>query len=216
MSASVPALTADVHGESPAGSTPGVVIRGLSKRYGDTIALEDADLVAEPGRILGLAGPNGAGKSTLVKILAGEVAADSGEITIDGQPWSPALGWQRVAVVHQEPQLFPNLSVAENIVVGRERSRWLRHGVSEAERRLLDDMAIGGVADRPLASVTLAIRQRTEIARALARDARVFLFDEPNSALTEEESDDLFRRMHALAWLSCAMAARQRSSRATD
>jgi len=199
MSASVPALTADVHGESPAGSTPGVVIRGLSKRYGDTIALEDADLVAEPGRILGLAGPNGAGKSTLVKILAGEVAADSGEITIDGQPWSPALGWQRVAVVHQEPQLFPNLSVAENIVVGRERSRWLRHGVSEAERRLLDDMAIGGVADRPLASVTLAIRQRTEIARALARDARVFLFDEPNSALTEEESDDLFRRMHALA-----------------
>ncbi|MBA2701137.1 MAG: sugar ABC transporter ATP-binding protein [Chloroflexi bacterium] len=191
----------------PAGAMPpttldegaGVVIRGLGKRYGDTIALADLDLVARPGRILGVAGPNGAGKSTMVKILAGEVAADSGQISIDGEAWSPTVGWQRVAVVHQEPQLFPNLTVEENIVVGRERSRWLRHGVNAAERRLLEDMAIDSVANHPLASVTLAIQQRTEIARALAQDARVFLFDEPNSALTEEESDDLFRRMHGLA-----------------
>jgi len=185
--------------EEPSPAREGVVIRGLSKRYGDTIALAELDLVAQPGRILGVAGPNGAGKSTMVKILAGEATADHGAITIDGEPWSSTLGWQRVAVVHQEPQLFPNLTVAENVVVGRERSRWLRHGVNASERRLLEEMAIEGVADRPLASVTLAIQQRTEIARALAQDARVFLFDEPNSALTEEESDDLFRRMHALA-----------------
>lgn len=180
-------------------SAGGVTIRDLQKRYGDTVALAGLDLDARPGEILGVAGPNGAGKSTMVKILAGEVAADAGEIVVDGEPWSPILGWQRVAVVHQEPQLFPNLTVAQNIVVGRERSRWLRHGVNAAERKLLADLAIDGFADEPLASVTLAVQQRTEIARALAQDARVFLFDEPNSALTDEESDDLFRRMHALA-----------------
>ncbi|MEO6207813.1 MAG: ATP-binding cassette domain-containing protein, partial [Candidatus Limnocylindrales bacterium] len=189
MSASAPAMS----------SAGGVTIRELQKRYGDTIALAGLDLDARPGEILGVAGPNGAGKSTMVKILAGEVAADAGEIVVDGEPWSPILGWQRVAVVHQEPQLFPNLTVAQNIVVGRERSRWLRHGVNAGERKLLADLAIDGFADQPLGSVTLAVQQRTEIARALAQDARVFLFDEPNSALTEEESDDLFRRMHALA-----------------
>lgn len=191
---------APVSAPGPGGTAgDGVMIRGLSKRYGDTIALSGLDLEARPGRILGVAGPNGAGKSTMVKILAGEATPDAGDITIDGQVWTSNLGWQRVAVVHQEPQLFPNLTVEENIVVGRERSRWLRHGVNAVERRLLEDMAIDALADRPLASVTLAIQQRTEIARALAQDARVFLFDEPNSALTEEESDDLFRRMHALA-----------------
>lgn len=182
-----------------AASVGGVAIRDLRKRYGDTIALAGLDIDARPGEILGVAGPNGAGKSTMVKILAGEVAADGGEIAVDGAPWSTTVGWQRVAVVHQEPQLFPNLTVAQNIVVGRERSRWLRHGVNRAERQLLRDLAIDGFADRSLGSVTLAVQQRTEIARALAQDARVFLFDEPNSALTEEESDDLFRRMHALA-----------------
>ncbi|MEO5885056.1 MAG: sugar ABC transporter ATP-binding protein [Candidatus Limnocylindrales bacterium] len=192
----LPAPTAPDDGPS---ASSGVTIRGLRKRYGDTIALAGLDLDARPGQILGIAGPNGAGKSTMVKILAGEVAADDGEIAVDGARWSARVGWQRVAVVHQEPQLFPNLTVAQNIVVGRERSRWLRHGVNPSELRLLADLAIDGFADRPLETVDLAVQQRTEIARALAQDARVFLFDEPNSALTEEESNDLFRRMHALA-----------------
>ncbi|CAN5568709.1 sugar ABC transporter ATP-binding protein [soil metagenome] len=177
----------------------GVEITELSKSYGDTVALAGLDLAAHPGEILGVAGPNGAGKSTMIKILAGETGADSGRILIDGRPWSAAFGDRGVAVVHQEPQLFPNLTVAENLLVGRERGRFLRHGVDEAERRLMSDLAISEVADRPLEKVTLAIQQRTEICRALAQDARVFLFDEPNSALTDEESADLFRRMHALA-----------------
>ena len=179
--------------------TAGVEIRGLRKRYGDTIALDGLDLVAERGRILGVAGPNGAGKSTMIKILAGETPADAGEIIVEGQPWSPVIGARLVAVVHQEPQLFPNLTVAENIVIGRERSRWVRHGLDEHERELLADLAILDVADRQIAECPLAIQQRTEIARALAHDARVVLFDEPNSALTDEESEDLFRRMHVLA-----------------
>lgn len=178
---------------------PGLRIEGLRKWYGDTRALDGLDLVARPGEILGVAGPNGAGKSTLIKILAGETRADSGTVSLDGVDWDPAVDPDRVAVVHQEPQLFPNLTVADNLMVGREGTRALRRRLDDHERRLLADLAILDVADRPLESVPLAARQRTEIARALARSARVFLFDEPNSALTEEESSDLFRRMHALA-----------------
>ena len=180
-------------------ASSGVEIRDLRKRYGDTIALNGLDLVAERGQILGVAGPNGAGKSTMIKILAGETPADGGEILVEGQPWSPVIGARLVAVVHQEPQLFPNLTVAENIVIGRERSRIVQHGLDEHERELLADLAILDVADVQLDHCPLAIQQRTEIARALAHDARVVLFDEPNSALTDEESADLFRRMHALA-----------------
>ena len=177
----------------------GVEIRGLRKAYGETVALDGLDLFAERGRILGIAGPNGAGKSTMIKILAGETPSGAGEIIVEGQPWSPVIGARLVAVVHQEPQLFPNLTVAENLVIGRERNRWVKHGLDEHERELLAALAILDVADTQLALCPLAIQQRTEIARALAQDARVVLFDEPNSALTDEESEDLFRRMHVLA-----------------
>ena len=148
---------------------------------------------------MGIAGPNGAGKSTLIKILAAETRADDGEILLDGEPWDPDLHRDRVAVVHQEPQLFPNLTVGDNLMVGREGTRALRRGLRDEERDLLADLGILDVADVPLERVPLAVQQRTEIGRALARAARIFLFDEPNSALTDEESNDLFRRMHALA-----------------
>jgi ABC-type sugar transport system ATPase subunit len=177
----------------------GVEIRGLHKRYGDTQALDGLDLVAPRGRILGIAGPNGAGKSTMIKILAGETPADAGQILVEGEQWSPVIGARRVAVVHQEPQLFPNLTVAENVLIGRERTRIGRPRLDRRELDLLGDFGIRELRDRRLETCPLAIQQRTEIARALAQDARVVLFDEPNSALTLEESEDLFRRMHALA-----------------
>jgi len=177
----------------------GLRIRGLRKWYGDTRALDGLDLDARPGEILGVAGPNGAGKSTLIKILAGETSADAGEIHLDGRPWDTATERDRVAVVHQEPQLFPNLTVAQNLMVGREGTRALVRRLDEQERSLMADLAILEYADHEIGSVPLAIQQRVEIGRALARDARVFLFDEPNSALTQEESTDLFRRMHLLA-----------------
>ena len=104
-----------------------------------------------------------------------------------------------MAVVHQEPQLFPNLTVGDNLMVGREGTRALRRGLRQTERDLLSDLGILEVADVALERVPLAAQQRTEIGRALARAARIFLFDEPNSALTDEESQDLFRRMHGLA-----------------
>ena len=120
----------------------GVRIRGLRKHYGDTIALDGLDLDARPGEIFGVAGPNGAGKSTMVKILAGEVERDAGEILVDGEPWSAGVGSDRVAVVHQEPQLFPNLTVAENILVGRERGRWRWPKIDPAWDQILDELGI--------------------------------------------------------------------------
>jgi len=194
-------MTAPAVVDRPESAAPqaGLVIRGLRKWYGETRALDGLDLVAVPGEILGIAGPNGAGKSTLIKILAAEARADDGTILLDGEPWDPDLHQDRVAVVHQEPQLFPNLTVGENLLVGREGTRVRRRGLRPEERDLLADLAILDVAETPLERVPLAVQQRTEIGRALARSARIVLFDEPNSALTDEESEDLFRRMHLLA-----------------
>jgi ABC-type sugar transport system ATPase subunit len=177
----------------------GISIRGVNKRYGSTIALNGVDLDLLPGEVLGIAGPNGAGKSTLIRIIAGEEKPDGGELTFDGVPWSPTSDWQAVAVVHQEPQLFPNLTVADNVMVGREGSNRARPVLSEADAKVMDALGIGHLKKRQLSECSLATQQRTEIARAVARSCRVFLFDEPNSALTAEESNELFREMRNLA-----------------
>jgi ABC-type sugar transport system ATPase subunit len=174
-------------------------INGLKKRYGATVALDGLDLEIRPGEVLGVAGPNGAGKSTLVRIIAGEEDADAGELIFNGRVWSPAVDWRSVAVVHQEPQLFPNLTVAENIVAGRESGGTWWPGPSKADLQIMHALGLGSVRDIRLGECSLAMQQRTEIARAVARDARIFLFDEPNSALTDAESDELFREMHKLA-----------------
>ncbi len=177
----------------------GISIRGVTKRYGSTIALNGVDLDVRPGEVLGIAGPNGAGKSTLIRVIAGEERPDGGELTFDGVPWSPTVDWHAVAVVHQEPQLSPNLTVAQNVMVGREGTSAARPSLSAADARVMDALGIGHLRDRQLADCSLATQQRTEIARAVARDSRVFLFDEPNSALTAAESDELFREMHKIA-----------------
>lgn len=179
--------------------TLGIEIRGLRKTYGDTRALAGLDLAGKPGEVLGIAGPNGAGKSTLIGILAGEITPDEGEIRIDGEVWSPQLAAQTVAVVHQEPQVFPNLTIGENLLVGREGTHVQRPRLSADERKLLDDLELGRFVNHRLEQCTLAVRQRAEIARALIRNSRCFLFDEPNSALTDEESAELFEQMRRLS-----------------
>ncbi len=170
-----------------------IEIRSLRKSYGNTRALDGLDLDLIPGEVLGIAGPNGAGKSTLVRILAGEERLDTGTLRAAGQ------AMPEVAVVHQEPQLFPNLTVAQNLLVGREGGNVFRPSSPPSDSALMEALGLGPYATRPLSACSLAVQQRTEIARALARDARVFLFDEPNSALTDEESDELFREIHKLA-----------------
>lgn len=183
--------------EQPSGT--GIRVSGLRKTYGETVALNGLDLEAAPGEVVGIAGPNGAGKSTLIKILAGEVEPDEGEVLIDGTAWTPELGARTIAVVHQEPELFPNLTVAQNLLVGREGSRLVMRRPGRVEFDLLADLQIAEHSREQLGLTPLAVQQKTEIARALIHDARVVLFDEPNSALTEEESDEMFRRVRRLA-----------------
>jgi len=92
-------------------------VRGVRKHYGETQALRGLSLDALAGEVLGIAGPNGAGKSTLVRILGGEETPDGGEILLDGVPFTVADRRASVAIVHQEPQLFPNLTVTENLLL---------------------------------------------------------------------------------------------------
>lgn len=176
---------------------PLLEIQSLRMHYGKTVALAGLDLTVRPGEVVGIAGPNGAGKSTLVKILAGELEPTSGVVYLNAVPLA-AADFGMVGIVHQEPQVFPNLTVAENLAVGLETSwRWPR--LRPNDRKILEDLRLGQLVGTRVGLLPLGARQKTEIARALVRDAQLFLFDEPNSAMTDEESDELFRRMHLLA-----------------
>ena len=177
----------------------GISLRGIAKSYGATTALAGVDLDLTPGEVLGIAGPNGAGKSTLVRMIAGEERPSAGQLTLNGAPWSPFDDWHAVAVVHQEPQLFPNLTVAQNVMVGREGHPRRLPRLSAPDLTVMQAFGIGHLRNRALGDCSLATQQRTEIARAVARAATVFLFDEPNSALTSEESDALFKEIRKLA-----------------
>jgi ABC-type sugar transport system ATPase subunit len=175
-----------------------IEIEGLSKHYGSNRALEDLTLRLPRGRITGIVGHNGAGKSTLIRLLAGEDHADGGSIRFDGRPWSPERG-ARVGIVHQDPKLFGNLTAGENLLVGREGTRLKRPRAGAAEREILSRLDLVESLDQRVKTLSLAVQQRLEIARALAWDSDMFLFDEPNSALTVAESEYLFLRMRALA-----------------
>jgi len=173
-------------------------IRSLSKCYGNTVALQGLTLAIPTTGVFGIAGPNGAGKSTLVRILAGEEAEDSGAIELDGKAWSALERQSGVAVVHQEPQLFPNLTVLENLHFGLSSRGPRRPSITAREREVLEEMDLTAFAGRELGTCPLVVWQLTEIARALLRDSRVFLFDEPNSAIGEEESERLFAQLRRL------------------
>lgn len=176
-----------------------ITMADVHKAYGRTQALAGADLELRAGEIIGIAGPNGAGKSTLTKVLAGEETCDTGTFHVDGAAWDPRSGEEFVAVVHQEPQIWPNLTVLENLFVGRESGRLSAPSATARDYQVLADLALSPLAHTLVEHCTLAVRQRVEIGRAMVRDAGCYVFDEPNSALTEDESDALFRFMHGLA-----------------
>lgn len=173
-----------------------LLVQGLAKRYGATIALEDVSFSLNAGEVCGLLGENGAGKSTLVKALGGVVTPDRGEIRLKGDRFRPTsisdANRQGVSTAFQELSLVPSLSVATNLalprpdrnVVGLVSARELRR---QAEAKL----ARWGVTDiRPsdiVGALPLGMRQRVEIIRALARDPSVLLLDEPTSALSDRE-----------------------------
>ena len=182
-------------------------MRGIDKSFPGVHALHAVDLDVARGEIHGLVGENGAGKSTLIKILAGAYGRDAGEIRIAGESVdasspSEMIG-RGVAVIYQEPSLAPHLSVAENIFMGRLPTR--RLGLVDY-RKLAEDTAV--VAERlgldldPTAragGLSVARRQMVEIAKALSRDARLIVLDEPSAVLADAELDGLIRVMRRLA-----------------
>ena len=181
---------------------------GVRKSFGMTKALAGVDLEVRPGEVHALVGENGAGKSTLMKILAGALDADAGEMWLDDAPYAPAGTLQAraagVAMIYQELSLAPDLSVEENVLLGVEPTRcgFVRRG--EMRSRVTEALALLHHPDiRPEARVrdlSIGAQQLVEVARALAAKARVVVMDEPTSSLTQADTEVLFeviRRLRA-------------------
>jgi erythritol transport system ATP-binding protein len=187
--------------------TPVLEARNIRKIFPGTTALDGVDVRLDRGVVRALIGENGAGKSTLVNILAGVEQPTTGELRLDGKPTRfastrDALD-QGIAVIHQELQLFPDLTVAENLFVGRERcTRWTtldRRAEIDATRQVLEKLAHPIDPRRRLGTLPLGQQQIVEIARALVRDVRVLMMDEPTSALSAAEVPVLFKAVRDLA-----------------
>jgi len=184
-----------------------LAMRGVRKAFGPVCALDGVDLEVARGEVHALLGENGAGKSTLMKVLFGALAPDAGTIALDGEPYAPsgprAARERGVAMIHQELCLAHDLTVAQNVFLGREPARrgLLRRGAMRArvagalERlghpELAPDARVGDLAP--------ALRQLVEIARALVFEARVVVLDEPTSSLSQADAEHLFTLVRRLA-----------------
>jgi rhamnose transport system ATP-binding protein len=183
---------------------PVIEITGVSKRFDATQALSDVSLALFPGEVHSLVGENGAGKSTLIKIMTGIHPADSGEMALDGEPFAPrnsAEAQRRgVAAIYQEPSVFPDLSVAENIFIGHQDQGVVVDwgSMHEEAARLLSKLDIDIDPRLPAAGLTVAGQQAVEIAKAISLDVRVLIMDEPTAALSAHEVDRLFRQVRSL------------------
>ena len=188
-------------------TAPGVGLhcRGLGKRYGGTHALKGVDLTLPPGSVLGLIGENGAGKSTLNSVIAGLRKPDDGTMTLDGAPYHPASPaealHQGVALIHQEIRLLPELTVAENIFLGRQpvargcvdRARMVRES-----RAALELLGVSIDPTRRVGGLSMAMQQGIEIAKAIIRKPRYVIFDEPTASLGEAEAERILEQIRAL------------------
>ncbi|MGH2945554.1 MAG: sugar ABC transporter ATP-binding protein [Solirubrobacteraceae bacterium] len=192
----------------PLETAPALAVRGVSKAFPGVQALTGVDLEVRAGEIHALVGENGAGKSTLMRIIAGFEAPDEGEVLLDGRP-APAghldgRGHEGVGMVHQERSLVENLSVGENLFAGQQPAgplgviRWRE--MAGRARDIFDQLQ-EPIDPRPrVATLSPARQQMVEIAKALAREPRVLILDEPTAALTLTETTNLFavlRRLRA-------------------
>lgn len=189
-----------------------VELRGVSRSYPGVRALEAIDLELRAGEVHALAGTNGAGKSTLARILGGVERPDAGELRVDGELASfasPLEALRRgVAVVHQETHLVPELSVTENLFLGREVRRGWRldwSAMRERTRARLADLRVEVDVDRPAGELSAAMAQLVAIARALDLEARVLVLDEPTSSLDRDEVERLFALVRELAGRGLAL-----------
>lgn len=180
--------------------------KGISKSYGAVAALVDADLALKPGEVMALLGENGAGKSTIVKIICGLVSHDEGSIRIDGHEVelnsvaaSQAAG---IAVVHQEFTTVGNLTVAENLVLGQRGAPWWwgPRRLNSSARAILARVGLEDLdPSTPVDKLSLAEMQLVEIARVLAKDAKIVIFDEPTAALSDAEIERVLAVVKRLA-----------------
>jgi ABC-type sugar transport system ATPase subunit len=187
-------------------------LSGISKRFGSTQALDDVSVQFAPGRIRGLVGENGAGKSTLVKVISGIVRPDSGEIRWSGQPVafaSPtAAARAGISLVHQEFALLPHGTVAENIFLGEERRDGFGLAWGRMQREasaVLDRLGVTVDVTRPVAELSTAQQQMVEIARAIRRQSRLIILDEPTAALSPADARQLFVVLRQLAEAGAAI-----------
>src|SRR3954451_11042157 len=183
----------------------GLTVRGVSKRFGATQALHSVDLDVRPGECVALLGENGAGKSTLSNIIAGVFPSDTGEMTWDGQPYAPTAPEDALdaglGMIHQEMRLLPDLSLSENVFVGRQLVSGGRIDTKEMDRRAKEQLERLGLDVSPrrlVRTLRVAAQQQVEIAKALALNARLLILDEPTAALGSEETDHLFEQVDAL------------------
>jgi rhamnose transport system ATP-binding protein len=194
-------------------TTPAATLEHVSKVFGSTVAVADVSFELHAGEVLALVGENGAGKSTCVKMLGGLYRPDGGRILISGDevvlPTPLDAAHHGVAVVHQHPGLFPDLSAAENIFAGqplRNRLGLLDHGRMLAEaRRLLALLGLERDASTVVGDLRVSEQQIVEIARALGSNAKVLVLDEPTAALTTGEVDRLFGVIDTLRKQGVAM-----------
>jgi simple sugar transport system ATP-binding protein len=172
-------------------------LRRISKRFGPVQANDEISLALRPGEIHALLGENGAGKTTLLNILSGMIQPDAGEILVDGQAVtldSPATALRLgIGTVYQHFALVPNLSIAENVMLGYEGAMRLDAGPHERRlRELLTDFGLDRSPRTEVRHLALGERQRVELIKALMRGSRVLLLDEPTSVLTPHEVEGLF------------------------
>jgi ribose transport system ATP-binding protein len=191
---------------STAGAAPAISIRGLTKHYGGVQALKGVDFESARGLVHAVVGENGAGKSTLMKILAGAVRPDSGRIALGGEvleAQTPQMARERgIGIVYQELSLFPNRSVLANLFVNREpRRRGLVSTKEMAERAAPMLAAIGLDVDleKQVGFLPIGEQQLVELCRVLLSAPSILILDEPNSALSEEETGRLFAVLRRLA-----------------
>ena len=180
-----------------------LTMRHIEKRFPGVLALNNVDFTLRKGEIHALMGENGAGKSTLIKILTGVYQMDGGEVTIEGNPvsiHSPQDAQNSgISTVYQEITLCPNLTVAENMFIGREDSAWIRQ--KEYEKRadeILEKLGIPTRGITQLGRCSLAIQQMVAIARAVDMKCKVLILDEPTSSLDDKEVNMLFKLMRDL------------------
>ncbi|MFK4133127.1 sugar ABC transporter ATP-binding protein [Pseudomonas luteola] len=184
----------------PMGTEYLLEILNVSKGFPGVVALSDVQLRVRPGTVLALMGENGAGKSTLMKIIAGIHQPDSGEIRLRGKPVTfetPLAALQSgIAMIHQELNLMPHMTIAENIWLGREPLNALHmvdHGAMHRNTEaLLARLRIDLDPEEPVGNLSIAGRQMVEIAKAVSYDSDILIMDEPTSAITEKEVAHLF------------------------